>query len=218
MTQLQDMQQAPFVDAQRVKSLRQELISAYESFDAEAVGNAAVSIQSYIDNGGDIDYHIADETEDYQGTDPDKMADRYILRLLHDRHLDTDDDQTYIATGLTVEMHKLFHYHDLKAKYQDRLFLFRRGDFYEAYEEDAKVCEKELGVTIRNYSGYMLAAFPYYALDTYLPKLIRNNHRVAIADQLEAPSQIKKLVQRDYSQQAAPKKRNEPVQLELQFT
>lgn len=81
---------------------------------------------------------------------------------------------------------------DLKGKHPDALLLFRCGDFYEAYGEDAKVCARELGITLTFGNNdkrreWPIAGFPYHALDTYLPKLIRNGHRVAICDQLDPP-------------------------------
>ena len=74
----------------------------------------------------------------------------------------------------------------LKAKYPDVLLLFLCGDFYEAYEEDADKASEVLNITCtKNTSGFKLASFPYYALDTYLPKLIRAGHRIAICDKLK---------------------------------
>jgi len=81
---------------------------------------------------------------------------------------------------------------DLKTKHPDALLLFRCGDFYETYGEDAKVCARELGITLTFGNNdkrreWPMAGFPHHALDTYLPKLIRNGHRVAICDQLDPP-------------------------------
>jgi DNA mismatch repair protein MutS len=96
---------------------------------------------------------------------------------------------------MTQEMQKQFH--NLKKKHPDALLLFRCGDFYESYEEDAKVCAKVLGITLTKHSdGHNLAAFPYHALDSYLPRLIRAGRRLAICDQLEDPRLTKKLVKR----------------------
>ena len=77
----------------------------------------------------------------------------------------------------------------LKSKHPDALLLFRCGDFYESYDEDAKECAKVLGITLtkRNSDGTIMAGFPHHALDTYLPKLIRAGKRVAICDQLDPP-------------------------------
>lgn len=97
-------------------------------------------------------------------------------------------------------------YRELKKKHPDALLLFRCGDFYEVYGDDAKVCAKVLGITLTwctpgkrhvpgDYSDAMVG-FPYHALDSYLPKIIRAGHRVAICDQLEDPKLTKKLVRR----------------------
>ena len=74
----------------------------------------------------------------------------------------------------------------LKEKYgQNKLFLFRAGDFYKLYFEDAETAAKLLGITLtRRFDGTPQAMFPHYALDTYLPKMVRAGHRVAICDQL----------------------------------
>ena len=79
----------------------------------------------------------------------------------------------------------------LKEIHNDRLLLFRVGDFYEAYCEDAQKASEVLGITLTKRNGedgYYLAGFPYHALDTYLPKLIRAGLRVAICDDISEPS------------------------------
>ena len=91
--------------------------------------------------------------------------------------------------GLTPMMKQFF---SMKAKHPDALMLFRCGDFYETYGEDAVVAAGILGITLtkRNNSAensIEMAGFPHHALDTYLPKLIRAGKRVAICDQLEDP-------------------------------
>ena len=80
-------------------------------------------------------------------------------------------------------------YRDLKSKHPDAMLLFRCGDFYETYEDDARECAKVLGITLtfRNGDKMPMAGFPHHALDTYLPKLVRTGHRVAICDQLDPP-------------------------------
>ena len=83
-------------------------------------------------------------------------------------------------------------YADLKAKHPDALLLFRCGDFYETYEDDAKAAADILGITLTKRDSIRMAGFPYHALDTYLPKLIRSGKRVAICDQLEAPKTTKR--------------------------
>ena len=88
-------------------------------------------------------------------------------------------------------------YNDLKQKHPDALLLFRCGDFYETYKEDAVKASNILGITLTKHSKRMdeegkplkMAGFPYHALDTYLPKLIKAGERVAICDQLESPRQ-----------------------------
>ena len=89
---------------------------------------------------------------------------------------------------------------DIKSKHPDALLLFRCGDFYVTYRQDAKKASEILGITLTKSSKTMdeqgkpllMAGFPYHALDTYLPKLIRAGQRVAICDQLEAPKQTAK--------------------------
>lgn len=84
-------------------------------------------------------------------------------------------------------------FRELKDKHPDAIILFRCGDFYETYEDDAAECAKILGITLtKNRANARMAGFPYHALDTYLPKLIRAGKRVAICDQLEAPKVVKK--------------------------
>jgi len=84
-------------------------------------------------------------------------------------------------------------YAELKSKHPDALLLFRCGDFYESYEDDAEKAAKTLGIILtKAKDGTRLAGFPFHALDSYLPRLIRAGHRVAICDQLEAPKPTKK--------------------------
>lgn len=98
----------------------------------------------------------------------------------------------------------------LKAKHPDALMLFRCGDFYETYCEDAIAASQILGITLtrRNNGGTSgsaeMAGFPHHALDTYLPKLVRAGRRVAICDQLEDPKLTKKLVKRGITELVTP--------------
>lgn len=100
---------------------------------------------------------------------------------------------------------------DLKAKHPDALLLFRTGDFYETYMDDASKAAKILGITLTRSSKVKdpdgkplaLAGFPYHALDSYLPKLIRAGQRVAICDQIEAPRQ--RAQQENEQKQDSPK-------------
>ncbi len=100
-------------------------------------------------------------------------------------------------------------YAAIKAKYPDALLLFRVGDFYETFGEDAVKTSKILGIVLtRRANGaasYVdLAGFPYHALDTYLPKLVRAGQRVAICDQLEDPKLTKKIVKRGVTELVTP--------------
>lgn len=100
-------------------------------------------------------------------------------------------------------------YNSIKGKYPDAILLFRVGDFYETFGDDAIKTSKILGITLtsRN-SGYAseapLAGFPYHALDTYLPKLVRAGQRVAICDQLEDPKLTKTIVKRGVTELVTP--------------
>lgn len=97
----------------------------------------------------------------------------------------------------------LKQFYELKAKHPDAVLLFRCGDFYETYGEDAEDVSKILGITLtkntkrkdKDGKPLSLAGFPHHALDTYLPKLIRAGKRVAICDQLEDP-RTKKIAKR----------------------
>ena len=107
---------------------------------------------------------------------------------------------------LTPMMKQFF---DFKAKHPDALLLFRCGDFYETYCDDAVEAARILGITLtkRNNGasqGDAMAGFPHHALDTYLPKLIRAGRRVAICDQLEDPKLTKKLVKRGITELVTP--------------
>ncbi len=98
----------------------------------------------------------------------------------------------------------------LKKRHPEALLLFRCGDFYETYLDDAEKAAQILGITLtrRNNKGrtvpVAMAGFPHHALDTYLPKLIRNGCRVAICDQLEDPKMTKKLVKRGITELVTP--------------
>ena len=98
---------------------------------------------------------------------------------------------------------------DLKAKHPDAIMLFRCGDFYETYSEDAIVASEILGITLTKRANGQaksveMAGFPFHALDTYLPKLVRAGKRVAICDQLEDPKMTKKLVKRGITELVTP--------------
>lgn len=108
--------------------------------------------------------------------------------VLTGSYLFSDNSQT---TGETPMMKQ---YREIKANHPESLLLFRCGDFYEAYEEDAEKCAKVLGITLtNNKAGNKMAGFPHHALDSYLPKLIRAKYKVAICDQLEDPKLTKQV-------------------------
>ena len=99
---------------------------------------------------------------------------------------------------------------DLKSKHPDAILLFRCGDFYETYAQDAIEAADILGITLtkrnngRENESTAMAGFPHHALDTYLPKLVRAGRRVAICDQLEDPKLTKKLVKRGVTELVTP--------------
>jgi len=95
-------------------------------------------------------------------------------------------------------------YFELKAKHPDAVILYRVGDFYETFCEDAKAVHEILGITLTARAGNPLAGFPHHALDTYLPKLVRAGKRVAICEQLEDPKLTKKLVKRGITELITP--------------
>jgi len=100
-------------------------------------------------------------------------------------------------------------YNGIKAKYPDALLLFRVGDFYETFGQDAIRASKVLGIVLTKRSNgaaadMELAGFPYHSLETYLPKLVRAGMRVAICDQLEDPKTTKKIVKRGVTELVSP--------------
>lgn len=98
--------------------------------------------------------------------------------------IEQKDDAEPIPKKEETSIQKQFE--ELKSKHPDAILIFRCGDFYEAMNEDAKPVADTLGITLTvRKEGMKIAGFPYHALDTYLPKLIRAGHRVAICDELE---------------------------------
>ncbi|MDP3445694.1 MAG: DNA mismatch repair protein MutS, partial [Ignavibacteria bacterium] len=107
------------------------------------------------------------------------------------------------ATPLMVQ------YAKVKAEYPDTILLFRVGDFFETFEEDAKTASKVLGITLTKRANgaagaVPLAGFPHHALDTYLPKLVRAGFRVAVCEQMENPKFVKGIVKRDVVEVVTP--------------
>ena len=119
-------------------------------------------------------------------------------------------------SGKNIEMTKgtsetplMKQYNSFKAKYPDAMLLFRVGDFYETYGEDAVKAAEVLGIVLTKRSNAQaespeLAGFPHHALDTYLPKLVRAGMKVAICEQLEDPKLTKKLVKRGVIELVTP--------------
>ncbi|MDD2799624.1 MAG: DNA mismatch repair protein MutS [Bacteroidales bacterium] len=108
-----------------------------------------------------------------------------------------------------VETPLMKQYLEIKAKHPDAILLFRVGDFYETFSEDAIATSEIVGITLtRRANGaaqYVeLAGFPHHALDTYLPKLVRAGKRVAICEQLEDPKTTKKIVKRGITELVTP--------------
>ena len=100
-------------------------------------------------------------------------------------------------------------YNAIKAKHPGALLLFRVGDFYETFGEDAVIASKTLDIVLTkrangSASEIELAGFPHHALDTYLPKLVRSGKRVAICDQLEDPKSVKGIVKRGVTELVTP--------------
>ncbi len=108
----------------------------------------------------------------------------------------------------TKETPLMQQYNRFKAQHPDAILLFRVGDFYETYGEDAVQSSKILGITLTKHgkgvTQTQLAGFPYHALDVYLPKLVRAGKRVAICEQLEDPKFAKKLVKRGITEMVTP--------------
>ena len=108
-----------------------------------------------------------------------------------------------------VETPLMKQYFEMKTKHPDAILLFRVGDFYETFCDDAISASEILGITLtRRANGAAqsieLAGFPHHALDTYLPKLVRAGKRVAICEQLEDPKLTKKLVKRGITELVTP--------------
>src|ERR1051325_7133367 len=109
----------------------------------------------------------------------------------------------------TAETPLMQQHKAIKAKYPDAILLFRVGDFYETFGQDAIIASQVLGITLtkRNNGGAAdneLAGFPHHALDTYLHKLVKAGHRVAICDQLEDPKSVKGIVKRGVTEMVTP--------------
>jgi len=114
-----------------------------------------------------------------------------------------------LAKDIKKETPLMKQYRDIKSKYPDSVLLFRVGDFYETFHEDAIIASKVLGIILTkrgagSNSETKLAGFPYHSLDTYLHKLVKAGHRVAICEQLENPKLTKKIVKRGVTDLITP--------------
>ncbi len=110
------------------------------------------------------------------------------------------EKQSNLSSNITAgnaasESLMLSQWRTLKKQYPDALLLFRAGDFYEIYNEDAKTACRILGVTLvhRDNTDFVSCGFPFHNLDEYLPKLVRAGFRVAICDQIQDRAQLKSL-------------------------
>ncbi|WP_241208631.1 hypothetical protein [Thermotoga sp. Cell2] len=92
----------------------------------------------------------------------------------------------------------------IKEQYKDSILLFRLGDFYEAFFEDAKIVSKVLNIVLTRRQDAPMAGIPYHALNTYLKKLVEAGYKVAICDQMEEPSKSKKLIRREVTRVVTP--------------
>ena len=103
----------------------------------------------------------------------------------------------------------MLQYYKIKEAHPDTILLFRMGDFFETFEEDAKIASKVLGITLTKRANgaageVPLAGFPHHAIDTYLPKLVRSGYRVAVCEQIENPKFAKGIVKRDVIEVVTP--------------
>ena len=108
----------------------------------------------------------------------------------------------------TKETPLMAQYFKVKARHPDAILLFRVGDFYETFGDDAIKTASVLGIVLTNRnnggSDVPLAGFPYHSLDVYLPRLVRGGYRVAICEQLEKPDPQKKIVKRGVTEIITP--------------
>lgn len=106
----------------------------------------------------------------------------------------SDSDSSEEVTHLAY----IQQFNEFKEKHPEALLLFKCGDFYETYENDAQIASEVLGITLtlNTRDKRKMAGFPHHALDSYLPKLIRAGHRVAICDQLEVPKKRSKKIEK----------------------
>ena len=168
-----------------------------------------------------LDYQRAKDAVDKAVEDATKVAGEVAAEIGEAEAEPTEAPAPEVKSEELVRTPNNVHvsqYEELKRKHPDALLLFRCGDFYECYDEHAEKAADCLGITltVRHSTGRKIAGFPYHALDSYLPKLIRAGHRIAICDQLEAPKGKAKVVE---DIKPAPKKRSKKqAQQEELFT
>ncbi|HEY0273544.1 MAG TPA: DNA mismatch repair protein MutS, partial [Chitinophaga sp.] len=114
-----------------------------------------------------------------------------------------------MAKTKTEETPLMQQHKAIKTRYPDAVLLFRVGDFYETFNEDAVITARVLGITLtkraNGSASYVdLAGFPHHALDTYLHKLVKAGYRVAVCDQLEDPKMVKGIVKRGVTEMITP--------------
>ena len=132
-------------------------------------------------------FHGSDgKTEYYTFSDGTKANANEVQKTEPQRDLTEENSQPVIGQPTNNKL--LAQYNALKEKHPDTKILLRVGDFYETYQDDAKDLSKTLGIVLtKRNDGVNMVGFPYHALDTYLPKLIRAGYRVAINEHLELP-------------------------------
>ncbi|WP_013629849.1 DNA mismatch repair protein MutS [Rubinisphaera brasiliensis] len=151
---------------------------------------------SVPDNSDHSAASTPETTSDERKTSPDKSAGKTKGKA----------GKSKSAPKLTPMMERFF---EVKRQHPDSLLLFRMGDFYELFYDDAVIAAKILGLTLTSRdkgsaNPISMAGFPYHSLDNYLQKLIRNGHRAAICDQVEDPKQAKGLVKREVTRIVTP--------------
>jgi len=114
-----------------------------------------------------------------------------------------------MAKNIVAQTPVMKQFLEVKSQYQDTLVLFRMGDFYETFLEDAEIASRILGIVLTKRANgkaadVALAGFPYHALDNYLPKLVKAGHRVAICEQVEDPKLAKGIVKREVIEVVTP--------------
>ena len=172
-----------FADILQKGQVQEQTASEKQGEETEVKQETQVSTDKHEEEHRE--YH---EEENKQASSEEKKD----IREEKEATVQRDNNATVEKKEETKDSPIMKQWKELKAKHPDALLLFRVGDFYEMYEQDAKRVAEVLGITLtkRNtQAGLYMAGFPHHALDTYLPKLIRAGERVAICDQLEAHKQ-----------------------------